>query len=972
MRLNDKTDLTRWNRAGLSEFRYIDGNAITYLETLRQQLVEEFDLQGTPSWQELVSRFPQLPNETRSQIRKRLKAQYYDERRDYAWEILRSFARSAHVLGEYTNAYANEVYLPTAVEWDNIRKLVAMLGYRPSPPASAETHIALLFKAGESGEVGKGFALKNKPADGESTVIFETQEKLTGSDRLNQLYLKDWDKNFSKFKVKQLLKGKYKRRIGEFPGPVRFRFPLAEMPEDVSVGDLGVLATSFKGLPVKVTKLAGETEKPYLELQSLSVDGPDKSFQYYNTSLYLQPGFVESPLANGNGSALLKEQAALAKNEIVFGKQEAVWQARQVLENELQHVQFDGSGTAPAVNEKLFRARSLKRQSQANLEGGSSVYLLPNDFTDDEKPFVNGSLQKLNASITKKVITDDGDIVDEGSVADSLVADRMYYIKNNYGNVIYYPAETYEGIIDKAPLSEVRFAGKAKDLETGGWVLVTHKDNSQAAYPISELNQDEEWFEVELTGASEAIALLRSAFKVALQPRDHDINRRLAWSLASSDAVTVVELVDAALADELKLGQKLICAGENFAAVVELKDILSSGSAAKLHLAPPFHQDEEAAGLTRHECILYANVARATHGETQPEKILGNGDASQTQQSYELPSEKISWVADAGFAPGVRADLTLRVGQRVWQQVENLAHSAAEDHHYQVKVNEDGLLLVCFGDGRNGRRLPTGVDNVRVRYRTGYGEEGNLDPHALLKIARPHRLVEDFVAPLATSGGAEKEASESMRESAPATVLALSRAVSLDDFTHLAAHHSMVWQARAFEKMPDRPARPLIEVVVVAAGGATFATGSETAVLIQNYLQQHSIPGTPVSVISYAPLLLDLKISIMVDEAAFDKKQVELAVREQLQTGLALKQRRLGQPLFRSEVIALLEEVEGVENGHCEILATPYAGMSVDSRPRLHKADDGGIRRVSVKPHQLLYLDADVHEPVVSTRQYEI
>ncbi len=72
MKLNDKQDLTRWNRAGLSEFRYIDGNAITYLETLRQQLVEEYDLQGTPSWQGLVSRFPELPNETRSQIRKRL------------------------------------------------------------------------------------------------------------------------------------------------------------------------------------------------------------------------------------------------------------------------------------------------------------------------------------------------------------------------------------------------------------------------------------------------------------------------------------------------------------------------------------------------------------------------------------------------------------------------------------------------------------------------------------------------------------------------------------------------------------------------------------------------------------------------------------------------------------------------------------------------------------------------------------
>ena len=111
-------------------------------------------------------------------------------------------------------------------------------------------------------------------------------------------------------------------------------------------------------------------------------------------------------------------------------------------------------------------------------------------------------------------------------------------------------------------------------------------------------------------------------------------------------------------------------------------------------------------------------------------------------------------------------DLTLRVGQRVWQQVEDFTLSSAEDHHYMAQLDEEGVLEVTFGDGRNGRRLPTGIDNVRVRYRTGYGEEGNLAPNALVKIAKPHALVEDFVAPLETSGGAEKETSASMRETA--------------------------------------------------------------------------------------------------------------------------------------------------------------------------------------------------------------
>jgi len=962
MKLNDKQDLTRWNRAGLSQFRYIDGNAITFLETLRQQLVEEYDLQGVPSWLELARRFPELANETRSQTRKRLNLQYYDERRDYAWEILRSFARSAHVLGEYTNAYANESYLPTAVEWDNIRKLVAMLGYRPSPPASAETHIALLFKAGESGEVGPGFAVKNKPAEGAPTVIFETQEKLEGSDRLNQLYLKDWDKNLTRLKQTKPFRSDFERRKAKHTSSGLICFPLRETPEDVSVGDLGVLATPDKGLPVKVSSLAENVEGPYIALEIVSTDRLDSSFRYHNSTLYLQPGFIASPLANGDGSALLKRQANLAKDEIVFGRQGSDWQARQVQENAFRHIQFADSDAAPAVGEKLFRARSLNRQSQPQLANGPNVYVLPHGDNGTHGPLVDADLKELSVTVHQEHIHDEDDVH----------VGYIHYVSGDLGERIYYPAEDHEAIIDQASLSGVRFAGKAKDLKTGSWALVTHKDNSTAVYRIDEINADEVWFEVELAGASESVSLMRSAFELEFQPRDHNINGRLAWSSESSSSVTVLELADGSPADELKPGQKMICAGGGYAATVELKEIVRSGSLTRLHLTPPIHLEKDAAGLSRHGCILYANVVRAAHGETQPEKIVGNGDASQSHQTFQLPSERISWVADASFATGVRADLTLRVGQRIWQQVENLAHSSPEQHHYQVKVDQEGVLSVRFGDGRHGRRLPTGVDNVRVRYRTGYGEEGNLAPDALQKIARPHRLVERFAAPLATIGGAEKESSESMRESAPATVLALSRAVSLDDFTHLTAHHSMVWQARAFERMPDRPARPLIEVVVVAAGGATFAAGSETTALIRNYLEAHSAPGTPVSVISYTPVLLHLKISIMIDETAFDRKQVERAVREQLQNGLALKQRRLGQPLFRSEVIALLEQVEGVENGHCEILATPYPGMSDGSRPRLHKVDDGGIRRISVKPHQLLYLDADAYPLEISSLQYEI
>jgi hypothetical protein len=958
MKWHEKHDLARWNRAGLGHLRYIDGNAVTYLETLRQQLVEEFDQGGSPSWSELVERFPIAPDETSHQARQRLQAQYYDERRDYAWEILRSLARSVHILGEYTNAYANEMYLPTATEWDNVRRLVGILGYRPAPPASAQTYIALLFKEGESGQVNPGFALKNKPADGEPTIVFETLEPITGSSALNQLKLKGWDRNPEL--IQPFLKAKTKAK------PLRIRFPLASLPDAISVGDLGVLATEDQGLPVTVTRIATNTTAPWVELKSLSKQTPDASFRYHNTRLYLQPDFTEQPLPNGPYSAQLSQDTALNEGEIVFARQANGWWVARVEQNASGLVQLANPSKTPQAGAKLYRARNLNRQEN-HFAGstGSYIYVFPQGQEKNIGIVVDENLSLIHTAGRQGA----RQIRDR---LDNLV-ETTRYLRGNWGRQAYYPEQQAVTSLQQVGLDAIRFSGKAKALEPNHWVILNYADGTVLARQIQRVEQQKDWFALDFSDTHQAhLSTLRTNFKLELSPRNHAVNTRQAWHASSSKRATVLELEDHSVSGQLQPGRKLICAGDGYAIQVEISQIETAKGVTRLHLSPAFHTQRAATGLTRHACVLYANVAHAGHGETRPGKILGSGDATQTRQKFSLPQDKIAWVADATFSAGVRADLTLTVGQRVWQQVQNLAQSSAEDHHYQVDVDEDGALSVSFGDGRHGRRLPTGNNNVHVSYRVGYGEAGNLAADALVKISKPHRLVDDFVAPLAASGGADKESVDSMREHAPATVLALQRAVSLDDFTHLAAHHSMVWQAKAFEKMPDRPARSRIEVVIVAAGGATFGKGAPTAVLIEKFLRQHSAPDTPVSVVSYVPVLLDLKVSLMVDEAAFDKKQVELAVRETLQNALALKQRNLGQPLFRTEVIALLEQVEGVENGHCEIRQAPYAAMPDSEKPLLHRRQgDTSIRRVSVKPHQVLYLDSTVYPVEITSEQYE-
>ena len=163
MSLHKERDLTRWNRAGLSRLRYVDGNAVTFLETLRESAAEAFTEAGSNSWQALDTRHPVIANENAAERQQRWLAQYYDDRRDHAWEILRALARSSHVLAEYLDTYANENLLRTCTEWDNLRRLVEMLDYHPAPPASAVSWLAIQAKEHASGNLEAGFAVKNKP-----------------------------------------------------------------------------------------------------------------------------------------------------------------------------------------------------------------------------------------------------------------------------------------------------------------------------------------------------------------------------------------------------------------------------------------------------------------------------------------------------------------------------------------------------------------------------------------------------------------------------------------------------------------------------------------------------------------------------------------------------------------------------------------------------------------------------------------
>ncbi len=224
-------------------------------------------------------------------------------------------------------------------------------------------------------------------------------------------------------------------------------------------------------------------------------------------------------------------------------------------------------------------------------------------------------------------------------------------------------------------------------------------------------------------------------------------------------------------------------------------------------------------------------------------------------------------------------------------------------------MTEDAYILISFGDGTNGRRLPTGTNNVRITFREGNGLAGNIPAGGLKQPSKPHALVAAVRQLTPAIGGNDMENVASLRENAPASLLALERAVSLSDFGFLAGTHSSVWQARAFARPTGFEQREQIEVVVVPANGGELG---ELGATLREFLLRHAVPGIAIAVTKYDEVLFQVGVELTVDEAAYVADDVKAAVERSLKDAFSLARRRLGQDLFLSEVYKVVENVTGV------------------------------------------------------------
>lgn len=319
----------------------------------------------------------------------------------------------------------------------------------------------------------------------------------------------------------------------------------------------------------------------------------------------------------------------------------------------------------------------------------------------------------------------------------------------------------------------------------------------------------------------------------------------------------------------------------------------------------------------RDTVAIYANVAKATHGETRSE-VLGSGDGGKVFQEFQLRQSPLTYLA-APTPAGAESTLQVRVNDVLWHETDSLAGLEPVDRNYITSTDDKSRTSVVFGNGLRGSRLPSGVENVRAVYRSGIGKPGNVKAEQISQLAARPLGVKAVINPLPSSGGADRENRDQARRNVPLAVLALDRLVSVQDYADFARTFAGIGKARSTKITNGR--RQVVFLTIAGAEDIPIDMNSDLYQNLVSALHKYGDPHQPIRVELRELLLLVVSANVRVlPDYLWDK--VEPKIRAAMLDAFSFERRDLGQDVLLSEVISVIQAVEGVNYVDVDVLVS--------------------------------------------------
>ncbi|MBW4671115.1 MAG: hypothetical protein KME60_27750 [Cyanomargarita calcarea GSE-NOS-MK-12-04C] len=317
---------------------------------------------------------------------------------------------------------------------------------------------------------------------------------------------------------------------------------------------------------------------------------------------------------------------------------------------------------------------------------------------------------------------------------------------------------------------------------------------------------------------------------------------------------------------------------------------------------------------------VYGNLVEANQGKTEPQAVLGNGDNRQVFQTFKLPKAPLTYFNSKSETPPEVPELQIYVSDRLWKRVPSLFDRGSIEEIYIVREDTNGDSWVQFGDGKTGARLPSGLNNIVAKHRTGIGAYGALKPDTTVQGGKLERLDKIWLPDIAT-GGEQPETGDNAKEAAPGKVQSLGRLVTLQDFEQETLAIQGVSKVAAIWGLLNYT--PMVMLTVLMERGREQEI-NEVQQILNTYNRCRGFQRFPIYVRPGNLRHVYLDVTIGIDptfQQPLVKRAIQVAIGVTGEEGngidgtaglFGLPRRRFGEAEYETRIAATLQNVEGV------------------------------------------------------------
>ena len=290
-----------------------------------------------------------------------------------------------------------------------------------------------------------------------------------------------------------------------------------------------------------------------------------------------------------------------------------------------------------------------------------------------------------------------------------------------------------------------------------------------------------------------------------------------------------------------------------------------------------------------------------------------------------------------------------------WKQVQHIMDYSPTDIVYTVTSDENNIVSINFGDGVSGV-IPTIYSEIRAKYVVGGGVIGNVGAGTIDTIEYIPGLSESQITALQSSisvtnadaaiSGADPETNDQIRISAPASLRALNRAVSLQDFKDLAVSvtgvgksgaTADVWTSVTLYIAPSRTSTDLDQSPGLDDTNTPTIEWNNLKSSVESFLTDKTLIGTTVSI--EPPTYVDVVLEIQYTKLdQYTTAEVELNIKKMIVSFYGYNSLNFGQTIYPQDIEYSLQRVLGVKTG--KLLA-------------MHRVGGSGINTVIGVPNEI-------------------